>query len=161
MRQSAAEKQNQALDTLDRFSRLSSQWERDLGEVLLSMREFQEAVMRSDADNKQQQREWIESQRKSLEETVKKQESAAKSLAREFEDIKRTTRRGVQGWRIALAAVFLLGMGVGWKLATHNPHDDVKLANYFRQLAPEMVQDVLNDGPASQSLLEEQRQKRQ
>lgn len=160
MRQSVEEKQQNQVEKLDRFSRLSLQWERDLGEVLLTMREFREAVTKSDTENKQLQREWSESQKKSLSEAVKKQEDTAFRLEQKFGAIEATTRRGVLGWKVALIAVFLLGLGLGWKLATHNPHDDVKLANYFRQLAPEMVQDVLNDGPSSQNLLEEQRRKR-
>lgn len=162
MRQSVEEKQQRQAEKLDRFSMLSTRWERDLGEVLLSMREFQEAVKESSVANKQQLNDWNESQRKSFGEAMKKQEDAALRLEQMYGAIVRTTQSSVMGWKIALVALFLVGMGLGWILATHNPHDDVKLANYFRKLAsPELVQDVLRDGPDSHRLLEDQRQKQE
>lgn len=162
LRQSVEKKQQMQVEIMDRFNVLNSRWERDLGQILLAMREFQQAIQADTQDQKTLASDLIKSQQKSQNEAIQRQEKTATGLEQMYTSVVRTTQRSVTGWKLALILGILAGGMVGWLLRGGNPHEDTKLAIYFRQLAsPELVQDVLRDGPESRRLLEDQRQKKE
>ncbi|MCB1053703.1 MAG: hypothetical protein KDC71_24075 [Acidobacteria bacterium] len=106
-------KQQMQVEIMDRFNVLNSRWERDLGEVLLSMREFQDAVKESDIANKKHQSEWIASQKKAFDASIRRHEDAALRLEQMYRAV--TLRFFVE--RIfAMILALPIGFGLGWVL---------------------------------------------
>jgi hypothetical protein len=144
LRQFGEEKQREQVEKLDRFSQMSVQWERDLGEVLLSMREFQEAVQADTCEQKKLLEDFAALAKKSLVEVGKNQEQQSWRLEQKYEDVVQMSKWSVKAWIITVVAVGILGGVAGWHIRSGWKVDENQiLADYLRKASPDLAEKLL------------------